>query len=72
MVLSGVFAALAGLGLGVAAAEMSRNQFESRLYQNLHGKLAIAGIVLGAATGASLESIRQLKQQRDREWQDRI
>lgn len=70
--LSGLFAALAGMGLGIAAAEMSRNEFESAIYQNLHGKFAIAGSVGGGIVGASLESIRQLKEARDREWQDDI
>lgn len=58
-----------GIIIGIAAAEISRNEFASPVYQNLHMKFAIAGGILGAATGASLETIRQLKEQRD-QWQD--
>ena len=67
---SGFCAALAGAIIGFAAAEISQNEFESPIYQDLPAKFAIAGAVFGVVTGASLESIRQLKEQQDREWQD--
>lgn len=67
---SGLVIAAAGMAIGLAAAEMSRHDFESQFYQNLPTKLAIAGGVFGAATGAGIEAVRQLKQQQDREWQD--
>ena len=65
---SGFFVALVGSVVGFAAAQISQNEFESKIYQNLEAKFAIAGAVVGVAMGASLESIRQLKEQQDREW----
>ncbi len=64
---SGLFTALIGAAVGLAAAELAENQYASPIYQNMHRKYAIGGAVLGLLVGAGQESVRQLKEQRDRE-----
>jgi hypothetical protein len=61
---------LLGIVIGLSVAEMSRNEFESSLYRNLHLKLAVVGACAGALVGAGQEAVRELKSQRDHEWQD--
>lgn len=63
----GILTAIAGAVIGLAIAEISQNDFESSIYQNLHLKLALVGTGLGALTGAGLETVRELKAEQDRE-----
>lgn len=69
--LSAIITAVAGSIIGVAAAEMSDNKYQSELYRDIHAKFALVGGVAGFFIGAGQESIRQLKQQRDLEEENR-
>ena len=48
-------------------ASLAPTQYKGVIYQNLDRKYAVIGTVAGLMFGASLEAIRLLKQQRDRE-----
>ncbi|MGF1490805.1 MAG: hypothetical protein ACFBSE_27245 [Prochloraceae cyanobacterium] len=69
--LSAIITAIAGTILGIAAAEMSNNKYQSRLYRDIHVKFALVGGVAGFVIGAGQESVRQLKGQRDLEEENR-
>ncbi|HIK46746.1 MAG TPA: hypothetical protein IGR64_18010 [Leptolyngbyaceae cyanobacterium M65_K2018_010] len=61
IVFSSILTALCGAVLGLGVAEISKNQYVSRHYQDLSVKFALVGAVLGAAVGAGQEAVRELK-----------
>lgn len=63
----GLMTALAGAVIGLAVAEISQNEFESSIYNNLHGKLALVGAGIGALVGAGQETVRELKAEQDQD-----
>lgn len=65
-----VTAILGGM-IGFGAAEISQNQYQSSLYQNLPLKFAMVGAGLGVMVGAGQEAIRELKEQQDQESAER-
>ena len=69
--LSAIITAIIGTVIGISAAEMSNNRYQSKLYQDIHAKFALVGGVAGLIIGAGQESVRQLKQQRDLEENNR-
>ena len=60
---SSLVSALIGIVVGIGAAEISQNQFESQVYSNLHWKFALAGAGFGSLAGAAPEIVRELKNQ---------
>ena len=71
VLLSAIITAIVGAIIGIAAAEMSNNKYQSRLYQDIPAKFALVGGVAGFIIGAGQESVRQLKAERDLEEENR-
>lgn len=65
IVFCSIITALIGAMIGVGAAEISQNDFESDIYQNLHTKFALVGAAAGLLIGAGQEAVRELKEQQD-------
>jgi hypothetical protein len=67
IVFSGVVTALIGSMIGLAARigqrDFNQLRFESKAYQDLHGKYALVGAGLGLAVGIGQEYVRELKAQ---------
>jgi outer membrane lipoprotein SlyB len=66
IVFSGIVTAAVGAGLGIVIANLAPTPYTD-LYRHLDQKYAVIGAVAGLLVGASQESLRELKQQRDQE-----
>ncbi len=67
IIFSSVVTSILGAGLGLVLASVAPTQYTGEMYQHLDHKYAVIGAVAGLLFGASQESIRQLKKQRDQE-----
>ncbi len=65
---SGIVTALIGSGLGLILAHMFPTPFQSlEVYQDLDRKYLEIGALAGFLMGSSLEAVRQLQQESDRQ-----
>ncbi|AFZ45004.1 hypothetical protein PCC7418_2874 [Halothece sp. PCC 7418] len=67
IIFSGLVTALVGMGMGWVVGRAIPSPYTSEVYRDLGRKYAIVGGSFGLLMGLSQESLRQLKQQRDRE-----
>ena len=63
IIFSGIVTALLGAGIGWI---VGRSLFPSPYYRSLGVKYAVVGATAGSLLGCAQETVRQLKQQRDR------
>jgi hypothetical protein len=69
---SGIVSAIIGAIIGIGAVEISKDslgqpRYKSQAYQELYKKYIFIGAGFGFTVGMGIESLRQLKEQRDKE-----
>lgn len=67
IIFSSLITAILGTGIGWVIGRAIPNPYTAEIYRDLGRKYAIVGGSFGLLMGFSQESLRQLKQQRDRE-----
>jgi len=69
LLFSGFVTMLIGTGLGLVLATLMQTPFKTGLYRDQKPGFIIGGAVGGFLFGVSIEALRELKEQRDREDQ---
>lgn len=70
LLFSGIITMLVGTGLGFILATLMQTPFSTGLYRDQKSGFMIIGAVGGFLFGVSMEALRELKEQRDREEKD--
>jgi hypothetical protein len=67
IIFSGIITMTVGTGLGLVIVHLAPCPYESEFYKSLKDRYLAIGGVAGLLLGSSLEAVRQLKKERDRE-----
>lgn len=67
IIFSGIVTALLGAGIGWVIGRAFPSPYTAEIYRSLERKYLVVGSTLGFIFGCSQESLRQLKQQSDRQ-----